>query len=133
MRKATTYYADPDPLFDELVEQIPQETRRHHDMLVEIGDRIVEILKRKGWSQTEFAKAMGKRDSEISKWLGGGHNFTIATIVKIETILGEDIISVKKYRKPVSGYVLMPEGKRRLLSEGTRPRYSRKKKSEKED
>lgn len=133
MRKATTYYADPDPLFDELVEQIPQETRRHHDMLVEIGDRIVEILKRKGWSQTEFAKAMGKRDSEISKWLGGGHNFTIATIVKIETVLGEDIISVKKYRKPVSGYVLMPEGKRRLLSEGTRPRYSRKKKSEKED
>lgn len=133
MRKATTYYADPDPLFDELVEQIPQETRRHHDMLVEIGDRIVEILKRKGWSQTEFAKAMGKRDSEISKWLGGGHNFTIATIVKIETVLGEDIISVKKYRKTVSGYVLMPEGKRRLLSEGTRPRYSRKKKSEKED
>ena len=66
MRKTTTYYADPDPLFDELVEQIPQETRRHHDMLVEIGDRIVEILKRKGWSQTEFAKAMGKRDSEIS-------------------------------------------------------------------
>ena len=50
MRKTTTYYADPDPLFDELVEQIPQETRRHHDMLVEIGDRIVEILKRKGWS-----------------------------------------------------------------------------------
>lgn len=133
MRKATTYYADPDPLFDELVEQIPQETRRHHDMLVEIGDRIVEILKRKGWSQTEFAKAMGKRDSEISKWLGGGHNFTIATIAKIETVLGEDIISVKKYRKPVAGYALMPERKRRLLSEGTRPRYGRKKKSEKED
>ena len=131
MRKTTTYYADPDPLFDELVEQIPQETRRHHDMLVEIGDRIVEILKRKGWSQTEFAKAMGKRDSEISKWLGGGHNFTIATIVKIETVLGEDIISVKKYRKPASGYVLMPEGKRRLLSESSRPKYGRKKKSEK--
>jgi hypothetical protein len=75
---------------------------------------------------------MCKRDSEISKWLGGGHNFTIATIAKIEAVLGEDIISVKKYRKPVAGYALMPEGKRHLLSERARPKYGRKKKSRNE-
>ena len=126
MKKPTIYYDDPDPLFDELVAQIPKETRRHHNLLVEIGERIDEILKRKGWIQTEFAKAMGKRDSEISKWLGGGHNFTIATIAKIEAVLGEDIISVKKYRKPVAGYALMPERKRQLLSEGARPKYGKK-------
>jgi hypothetical protein len=60
---------------------------------------------------------MSKRESEISKWLGGGHNFTIATIAKIEVALGEDILSVKHYRKPVSGYNALPESRKRLLSE----------------
>ena len=117
MDNSTTYYADPNPLFDELVARIPEETSRHHDLLVEIGARIEEILKRKGWTQSDLAKAMGKRESEISKWLGGGHNFTIATLVKIETALGESILSVKRYRKPVSGYNALPARKRQLLSE----------------
>ena len=82
--------------------RIPEETSRHHELLVDIGERIEEILKRKGWTQSDLAKAMSKRESEISKWLGGGHNFTIATIAKIEVALGEDILSVKHYRKPVS-------------------------------
>lgn len=117
MDNSTTYYADHNPLFDELVARIPEETSRHHDLLVEIGARIEEILKRKGWTQSDLAKAMGKRESEISKWLGGGHNFTIATLVKIETALGESILSVKRYRKPVSGYNALPARKRQLLSE----------------
>ena len=69
------------------------------------------------WTQSDLAKAMNKRESEISKWLGGGHNFTIATIAKIEVALGEDILSVKHYRKPVSGYNALPESRKRLLSE----------------
>ena len=126
MNNSTIYYADPDPLFDELVARIPEETSRHHDLLVEIGSRIEEILKRRGWTQSDLAKAMGKRESEISKWLGGGHNFTIATIANIETTLGEDILSVKRYRKPVSGYNALPASHRRLLSEG-KSSYGKKK------
>ena len=117
MNKSKIYYADSDPLFDQLVARIPEETSRHHDMLVEIGARIEEILRRKGWTQSDLAKAMSKRESEISKWLGGGHNFTIATIAKIEVALGEDILSVKHYRKPVSGYKVLPESRKRMLSD----------------
>ena len=117
MNNSIIYYADPDPLFDELTARIPEETSRHHELLVDIGERIEEILKRKGWTQSDLAKAMSKRESEISKWLGGGHNFTIATIAKIEVALGEDILSVKHYRKPVSGYNALPESRKRLLSE----------------
>lgn len=123
---AKVYYSDP--LFDELLARVPKETMRHHNLLVDIGCRIDEILKRKGWSQSDFAKAMDKKDSEISRWLGGGHNFTIATIAKIEAVLGEDIISVKKYRKVASGYSQMPESKRRYLSEKERPGYGKTKK-----
>ena len=60
--------------------------------------------------------------------MSGQHNFTIATIAKIEAVLGEDIISVKKYRKPVSGYAQMSKEKRQWLSENGRSKYGRKKK-----
>jgi transcriptional regulator with XRE-family HTH domain len=82
-----------------------------------IAARIDEILARKGWNKTDFANAMGKTNAEISKWMSGQHNFTIATIAKIEVALGEDILSVKHYRKTVSGYNALPESRKRLLSE----------------
>ena len=121
---AKVYYSDP--LFDELIARIPQDTMRHHNLLISTGCRIEEILKRKGWSQADLAKAMGKKESEISRWMGGGHNFTLETIAKIETVLGEEIISVKKYRKPVAGYSQMPEDKRKYLSDSQK-RYGKKK------
>lgn len=112
---ATAYYSDP--LFEELYSEIPEESRRMSTYSFAIAARINEILVRKGWSKTDFANVMGKKNPEISKWLSGQHNFTIATIARIEAALGEDILSVKRYRKPVSGYNQMPESKRRYLSD----------------
>ena len=121
---AKVYYSDT--LFDEVVKQVPERIAREVDLFLDIVYRIDEVLRRKGWSQADLAKAMGKKESEISKWLSGGHNFTISTIAKIETALGEDIISVKRYRKPVSGYESMPATKRQYLSEKSRPDYGKK-------
>ncbi len=122
---ATVNYSDP--LFEELYSEIPQESRRMSTHSFAIASRIVEILERKGWSKTDFAEAMKKKNPEISKWLSGQHNFTIATIAKIEAALGEDILSVKRYRKPVTGYNQMPESKRRYLSD-TKSSYGKKQK-----
>jgi len=123
---ARVYYSDP--LFNELYSKIPEESRRMSAHSFAIAAHISEILDRKGWSKTDFAAAMGKKNAEISKWMSGQHNFTIATIAKIEAVLGEDIISVKKYRKPVSGYSQMSGAKKRLFSEKERPEYGSKKK-----
>lgn len=122
---ATVNYSDP--LFEELYSEIPQESRRMSTHSFAIASRIVEILERKGWSKTDFAEAMKKKNPEISKWLSGQHNFTIATIAKIEAALGEDILSVKRYRKPVTGYNQMPESKRRYLSD-TKSSFGKKQK-----
>ena len=121
---AKVYYSDP--LFDEMVNNIPKRIAREVDLFLDIVYRIDEILKRKGWTQADLAKAMGKKEPEISKWLSGSHNFTIATIAKIEAALGEDIISVKRYRKPVSGYEGLPTSKRQHLSENSRPEYGKR-------
>jgi transcriptional regulator with XRE-family HTH domain len=43
----------------------------------------------------EFARMVGKRPSEISRWLAGTHNFTLATIAKIEITLGTNLINIE--------------------------------------
>lgn len=112
---ATTYYSDP--IFDELYANVPEDSKRMSSYSFAIAARIDEILARKGWNKTDFANAMGKTNAEISKWMSGQHNFTISTIAKIEAALEEDIISIKKYRKSVSGYNSLPAEKRRYLSD----------------
>lgn len=57
-----------------------------------ISKLISEILDRKGLNQKYLADGLGKKESEISKWLRGTHNFTFKTIGKIETVLGESLI-----------------------------------------
>ncbi|MBE6229702.1 MAG: helix-turn-helix domain-containing protein [Bacteroidales bacterium] len=46
----------------------------------------------------DFARAAGKKEAEISKWMSGQHNFTIRTIAKIENVLGDKILHVKQFR-----------------------------------
>ena len=68
-------------------------------MLMSLLPRAVSIramLKAKGLTQKDFARLLNKRDSEISKWLTGRHNFTTQTIARIETALGSKLISTAK-------------------------------------
>lgn len=52
-----------------------------------IAVKIAKALKRKGMTQKELAEKLGKRPSEISKWLTGNHNFTHDTLFDIQTVL----------------------------------------------
>jgi transcriptional regulator with XRE-family HTH domain len=51
-------------------------------------------LRRKGLSQKEFARLVGTSEAAVSKWIGDGHNFTIATLARIEEALGEEVINI---------------------------------------
>ena len=44
-------------------------------------------------SQRDLARALGKTETELSRWLSGTHNLTIATIAKMAAVLGDDIIT----------------------------------------
>lgn len=65
----------------------------------DIVDRIHEILLKQGKEQKDLALALGKSESEISKWMTGTHNFTIKTLSKIEEILGEPVIRATKEKQ----------------------------------
>lgn len=80
--------------FKKLIDKTPKDVQIFVDKYEEISMRIHQLLKSKGMNQKDLAQHLGKRPSEISKWLNEGHNLTLKTISKIEAVLGEDIINV---------------------------------------
>lgn len=84
-------------IFEQILSKIPNWEKRYYRISLDIASQIAEILKKKGVQQKEFAKKLNKKESEVSKWLNGDHNFTIKTIAKIEDVLNEDIIIIPKF------------------------------------
>lgn len=72
----------------------PKEVKLMIDHSFAIVDRIDEIMRKKNISQRQLAEMLGKKESEVSKWMRGTHNFTIKTIAKLEAVLGEPIFQV---------------------------------------
>ena len=74
--------------------KVSPEVKSRVEMSFMIADRIHSILEAKGLRQKDLADMLGKRESEVSKWMRGTHNFTIDTISSIETALGMPILEV---------------------------------------
>lgn len=74
--------------------KVSPEIRHSVGLSFEIVDRIHSILEERGLKQKDLAEMLGKKESEISKWMRGTHNFTIDTISSIENALGQPILQV---------------------------------------
>ena len=77
-----------------LMDEIRSTISPEMEMSVAIANRIYEILDAKGMTQKDLARRLGKTETEVSRWLSGTHNLTLATICKISTALGEDVVKV---------------------------------------
>ena len=87
---------------DEIRGTIPPALKMQMELSVAIANRIYDILEEKDMSQKEFARLMGKTETEVSRWLSGTHNLTLATLCKISVALNEDVIIVAdRQRKPI--------------------------------
>lgn len=91
-------------IMDSIRSNTPAEVSKQVDFCVSIANRIYDVLSERGMNQRDLARALGKTETEVSRWLSGTHNLTIATIAKIATVLGDDIItttqSVHPYKLP---------------------------------
>ena len=74
--------------------KVSSEVRKSVILSFLIVDRIHAILAERGLKQKDLADMLGKKESEISKWMRGTHNFTIETISSIENVLGYPILQV---------------------------------------
>ena len=79
---------------DEILGPIPDSLQKETELSFQISDRIYELMQERGLSKKQFADALGKRPCEVTKWLSGQHNFTIATLGVLSSFFGQPIITV---------------------------------------
>ena len=83
-----------DNVFKEMLAEVPAEINAEMDLSFAIATRLDALIKGKGLSKKEFAEAIGKRPSEVTKWLSGQHNFTLRTLAMLSTFFGETLVVV---------------------------------------
>jgi len=59
-----------------------------------IAFEILEQLDELSWSQKKLAEKMNVSPQQVSKWVKGNENFTIATLARLGEVLGIEIIQV---------------------------------------
>lgn len=77
-----------------IFDNTPEETKIYVDLYSDIVLRINYLLNKQGYSQKKLADNLGKRPSEVNKWLISEHNFTLKSIAKLQAELGEPIINI---------------------------------------
>jgi ribosome-binding protein aMBF1 (putative translation factor) len=80
--------------FREMLAEVPADIQQEVDLEFAISNRINDLMQKRGLSKLEFAQALGKRPSEVTKWLSGQHNFTIRTLSLLSSFFGESLVRV---------------------------------------
>ncbi len=78
---------------DSIRKTTPENTNKQVDFGVAIANRVYDLLKERNMTQRDFAKALNKTETEVSRLLSGTHNLTLSSIAKMATVLGDDIIT----------------------------------------
>jgi len=81
---------------ERIMARMPDDVKIFVDRYADIVVRVNQLLKEKRLTQKDLAEKLEKSPSEISKWLGGNHNFTLRSIAKLEAELGETLLYVPK-------------------------------------
>jgi transcriptional regulator with XRE-family HTH domain len=96
MSKAENYESD---ILNEIYDEIsPSELKKVEKRML-LAQKISEGIKANGWRKIDFARALNKRPSEVTKWLSGTHNFNSDTLFDIEEILGIELITTASQPK----------------------------------
>lgn len=84
------------PVLQRSIARLSPESVEHSRLAFDVSDRLAAILQKKGMTQRDLAKGLGKSEAEVSKWLGGTQNFTLKTIATIQSFLGENLILIPR-------------------------------------
>lgn len=80
--------------YREMVNQVSAEIKEEIALSFAISNIIDALMQERGLSKKQFADQIGKRPSEITRWLSGQHNFTVSTLAMLSAFFGKSIISV---------------------------------------
>lgn len=103
--------------FQQMVAEVPQDIQTEIDLSFDISNAIQFLMQQRGLTKKQFADALGRKPSEITKWLSGQHNFTIRTLAMLSTFFGTPLVRVSP--KP---YAFPEEDQSMMVAEDT-PEY----------
>lgn len=104
-----------------MISSVPQEIITEIDLSFAISNEIYRLMQERGLSKKQFADALGKKPSEVTKWISGQHNFTIRTIAMLSTFFGKPIIRTVSNR-----YVLPESGEQPTMAAEDATEYEKK-------
>ena len=85
---------DKQEWFKEKMAAVSPEIMLEIQLSAAIIARIDAILKKKGMTQRELARKLGRSEAVVSRWMTGFPNLTLKSIAEISTALGEPLIQV---------------------------------------
>jgi DNA-binding Xre family transcriptional regulator len=85
---------DKQEWFKEKMTAVSPEIMLEIQLSAAIIARIDAILKKKGMTQRELARKLGRSEAVVSRWTTGFPNLTLKSIAEISTALGEPLIQV---------------------------------------
>lgn len=83
-------------LFHKILDETPQEIKTQVEWQYDISDAIYNRLQEIGMSKKELAQKAGTSPAAVTRWIGGGQNFTLSTLAKISAVLGVPLITEAK-------------------------------------
>jgi ribosome-binding protein aMBF1 (putative translation factor) len=94
MKKTARVYESA--LLDEFVALENPELTAMIEKKMLLAAKIYEAMQEQKISNRVFAERLNISPSLVTKWLSGQHNFTVDTLVKIERILGIELLIAEK-------------------------------------
>ncbi len=81
-------------MLEKAIERLSHQKQNEIRLSFEIVERIDNLMQKRNINQSQLARQMGKKPSEINKWLSGMYNFSLKTIIELEAVLSEPILGV---------------------------------------
>ena len=81
--------------FDKMLANTSSAIQQEVAMEFAVSNRIYALMVQRGLTKLQFAQALGRKPSEVTKWLSGQHNFTLKTLTMLSSFFGEPLIQVK--------------------------------------
>lgn len=80
--------------FDRIAARAPKQTKQFTTKMLDVADRIHALMEAKEMSSKDLALALNKEEAEVNLWLTGRHDLELMMIIRLEEVLGQDILVV---------------------------------------
>lgn len=109
------------PMLDAILAQITPKQQEKVAIKLRVATRIGNLLDERGMQKKQLAEQCElKGASLVTKWLSGGHNFTLDTLVDIAAVLG---VTVADLVRPMENKVIFSKSVNIIVAaQGTVPR-----------